>query len=131
MIRARITAGLAGYVALAVIGGSTLALAEETSGGMPSAEQTAIKKLMGDNFAGLQRILISLITSNYAMVPEQANVIHEHAVELDRGTAHSARSGSRNSHFGCRPPQGSPSRPLRRDGHDVRDVPQPLSANGG
>ena len=72
MIRARITAGLAGCVALAVMGGSTLAL----------AEQTPIKKLMGDNFAGLQRILISLITSNYAAVPEQANAIHEHAVEL-------------------------------------------------
>ena len=72
MIRARITAGLAGCVALAVMGGSTLAL----------AEQTPIKKLMGDNFAGLQRILISLITSNYATVPAQANAIHEHAVEL-------------------------------------------------
>lgn len=82
MIRARITAGVAGCVALAVIGGVTLALAEETPGGMPSAEKTPIKKLMGDNFAGLQRILISLITSNYAVVPEQANVIHEHAVEL-------------------------------------------------
>jgi hypothetical protein len=72
MIRARITAGLAGCVALAVMGVSTLAL----------AEQTPIKKLMGENFAGLQRILISLITSNYADVPEQANAIHEHAVEL-------------------------------------------------
>ncbi len=72
MIRARITAGLAGCVALAVMGSSTLAL----------AEQTPIKKLMGDNFAGLQRILTSLITSNYATVPEQANAIHEHAVEL-------------------------------------------------
>ena len=72
MIRARITAGLAGCVALAVMGGSTLAL----------AEQAPIKKLMGDNFAGLQRILISLITSNYAAVPAQANAIHEHAVEL-------------------------------------------------
>jgi hypothetical protein len=74
MIRARITAGLAGYVALAVMGGSSLALAEETP----------IKKLMGDNFAGLQRILVALITSNYAAVPEQANAIHEHAVELAR-----------------------------------------------
>ncbi len=72
MIRVRITAGLAGCVALLVMGGSTLAL----------AEQAPIKKLMGDNFAGLQRILISLITSNYAAVPEQANAIHEHAVEL-------------------------------------------------
>ncbi len=72
MIRARITAGLAGCVALAVMGSSTLAL----------AEQSPIKKLMGDNFAGLQRILISLITANYAAVPEQANAIHEHAVQL-------------------------------------------------
>jgi hypothetical protein len=72
MIRARITAGLAGCVALAVIGGSTLA----------NAEQTPIKKLMGDNFAGLQRILVALITSNYAVVPGQADAIHEHAVEL-------------------------------------------------
>jgi cytochrome c556 len=72
MIRARITAGLAGCVALAVMGGSTLAL----------AEPTPIKKLMGDNFAGLQRILISLITSDYAAVPAQANAIHQHAVEL-------------------------------------------------
>ncbi len=72
MIRVRITAGLAGCVALLVMGASTLAV----------AEQTPIKELMGDNFAGLQRILISLITSNYAAVPKQANAIHEHAVEL-------------------------------------------------
>jgi len=72
MIRVRITAGLAGCVALLVMGASTLAL----------AEQAPIKKLMGENFAGLQRILISLITANYAAVPEQANAIHEHAVEL-------------------------------------------------
>ena len=72
MIRARITAGLAGCIALAVMGSSTLAL----------AEQASIKKLMGENFSGLQRILIALITSNYAAVPEHANAIHEHAVEL-------------------------------------------------
>jgi hypothetical protein len=51
---------------------STLALAEETP----------IKKLMGDNFSGLQTILVSLITSNYAAVPGKANAIHLHAVEL-------------------------------------------------
>jgi cytochrome c556 len=54
------------------MGVSTLAL----------AEPTPIKKLMGGNFAGLQTILISLITSNYAAVPAQANAIHEHAVAL-------------------------------------------------
>ncbi len=74
MIRTRIAAGLAGCVALAVMGVSTFALAEDTP----------IKELMGENFAGLQTILISLITSDYAAVPAQANAIHEHAVELAR-----------------------------------------------
>jgi hypothetical protein len=46
------------------------------------AEGTPIKKLMGDNFSGLQTILVSLITSKYEMVPAQANAIHEHASEL-------------------------------------------------
>jgi hypothetical protein len=46
------------------------------------AEDTPIKELMGENFAGLQTILVSLITSNYAAVPKQANAIHEHAVAL-------------------------------------------------
>jgi cytochrome c556 len=74
MIRARIAAGLAGCVALAVMGVSTFALAKETP----------IKKLMGENFVGLQTILISLITSNYDAVPTQADAIHEHAAELTR-----------------------------------------------
>jgi hypothetical protein len=71
MIRARI-AGLAACVALMGLGVPTLSL----------AEQTPIKKLMGDNFSGLQTILVSLITSNYAAVPEKANAIHLHAQEL-------------------------------------------------
>jgi len=81
MNRARISAGLAGRIALVavvaavaalVLGGSTLA----------TAEKTTIKGLMGQNFAGLQTILISLITANYREVPNQANAIHEHASEL-------------------------------------------------
>jgi cytochrome c556 len=72
MVRARIAAGFAGCVALAVIGVSTFALAKDKP----------IKELMGDNFAGLQTILIALITSDYAAVPKQANAIHEHAIEL-------------------------------------------------
>jgi hypothetical protein len=63
------------------MGGSTLALAEQTEQ-TEQIEPTAIKKLMGGNFAGLQSILIALITSNYTVVPQQANAIHEHAVEL-------------------------------------------------
>ena len=72
MIRARIAAGLAGCVALSVMGVSTFALAKDKP----------IKELMGENFAGLQTILIALITSDYAAVPIHANAIHEHAVEL-------------------------------------------------
>jgi hypothetical protein len=72
MIRVRIAAGLAACVALVGMSVSTLALAEEKP----------IKKLMGDNFSGLQTILVSLITSNYAAVPRQADAIHNHAVEL-------------------------------------------------
>jgi len=72
MIRARIAAGFAGCVTLAVVGVSTFALAKDKP----------IKELMGENFTGLQTILVSLITSNYAAVPAHANAIHEHAVEL-------------------------------------------------
>ena len=72
MIRVRIATGIAACVALVGMSVSTLALAEETQ----------IKKLMGDNFNGLQTILVSLITSNYAAVPRQADAIHNHAVEL-------------------------------------------------
>ena len=72
MIRVRIATGIAVCVALVGMGVSTLALAEEKP----------IKKLMGENFSGLQTILVSLITSNYAAVPGQADAIHNHAVEL-------------------------------------------------
>lgn len=72
MNRARIWAGFAGCIAFVMMVASPLALAEETS----------IKKLMGQNFNGLQTILISLINSNYAQIPMQANAIHEHATEL-------------------------------------------------
>jgi hypothetical protein len=74
MTRARIVVALAGCIALALMGASTFAMAQDTP----------IKKLMGDNFVGLQTILISLITSNYAAVPEQADAIHRHAIELTR-----------------------------------------------
>ncbi len=80
MIRARNASRFAACVAVALMGVSTFALAEDTP----------IKKLMGENFAGLQTILISLITSDYAAVPAQANAIHEHAVEL----SHMAPEGS-------------------------------------
>jgi len=74
MIRGRIAAGLAACITLVAVGTGVSSLAR--------AEQTPIKQLMGDNFSGLQTILVSLITSNYAAVPAKANAIHEHAVDL-------------------------------------------------
>lgn len=41
-----------------------------------------LKKLMGENFAGLQTILISLITANYESVPAQVKLIEDHATQL-------------------------------------------------
>ncbi len=103
MVRSRITAGLAGGVATVVMGTATFACAEEeptekspmageplvVAANIASAAEESdeappmpIKQLMGENFAGLQQILIALITSSYAVVPEQANVIHEHALDL-------------------------------------------------
>ena len=45
---------------------------------------------MGDNFAGLQVILIALINANYEAVPEQADVIHGHATALTRDVPEAA-----------------------------------------
>lgn len=47
-----------------------------------TAAQTPIKKLMGENFGGLQTILYALISANYSAVPAQAEAIHQHALEL-------------------------------------------------
>lgn len=71
MIRARIRM-LALTVAVCVcVGAPRLAAAEPT-----------IKQLMGENFSGLQSILYALISANYAAVPSQADVIREHASDL-------------------------------------------------
>jgi hypothetical protein len=70
-----------GSVAAAALGLSSLA----------AAQQGSLKQLMGENFGGLQTILIALITSNYAAVPEQAKVIHEHAAELTHAVPDSAK----------------------------------------
>ena len=53
-------------------------------GATPSAhaKDQDMKQLMAENFAGLQTILVALINSNYAAVPEQVKVIQEHATQL-------------------------------------------------
>jgi hypothetical protein len=72
MRRGRIAAVVFGVVASAALCGSGFAVAKEAS----------LKELMGENFAGLQNILFALITSNYAAVPGQVDVIRDHAEQL-------------------------------------------------
>ena len=72
MKRARIAAALVGIVVAGLSGAAALAEPKEQS----------LKQLMGENFAGLQQILVSLITSNYAGVAAPVKVIHDHATAL-------------------------------------------------
>lgn len=57
-----------------------------------AAAETSIKKIMGENFGGLQAILYSLISANYAAVPEQADIIRQHAMELQQMIPASAKA---------------------------------------
>jgi len=72
--------GFAGVFAI-VITASQIAVAE-----MP------IKKLMGENFGGLQTILVSLISAQYGAIPDQAEIIREHANELTHMVPESAEA---------------------------------------
>jgi cytochrome c556 len=82
MKRARIAAAA---VVLAVAGLSGAA-------GVAGAKEQTLKQLMGENFAGLQQILISLITSNYTGVPAQLKLIHDHATALTQMVPANAQS---------------------------------------
>jgi cytochrome c556 len=82
MLRGRVAAAFAACVGLAMLGTSSLAVAKDP----------ALQKLMGENFAGLQTILVALINSNYAAVPGQAAVIQEHAAQLTQAVPESVRS---------------------------------------
>jgi len=81
MRRGRIAAAALGVLATTALCESGLALAKEAT----------LKELMGENFAGLQNILFALITSNYAAVPGQVGVIHEHAEQLTNRIPDSAK----------------------------------------
>jgi cytochrome c556 len=76
MIRARISSFALAAATLAALGAPLTAAAQTP------AAKTPIKKLMGENFGGLQTILYGLISANYAAVPGQADVIAEHAADL-------------------------------------------------
>ena len=81
MLRGRIAATFAACVGLAMLGTSSLAVAKDP----------VLQKLMGENFAGLQAVLVALINSNYAAVPDQAEVILEHAARLTQSVPESAK----------------------------------------
>jgi hypothetical protein len=63
-------------------GGSTAA---------PASGQT-LKQIMGDNFAGLQVILIGLIKADYSQLPTQLKVIEKHAEDLTHNVPASAEA---------------------------------------
>ena len=81
MKRARIATLFLGGIAAATLGAS----------GLTVAKQATIKEIMGENFAGLQTILIALVTANYETVPAHANLIREHAVHLTRTVPDNAK----------------------------------------
>jgi cytochrome c556 len=67
------------------IAAATLGLVVAGLGGtaaVAGAKEQTLKQRMGENFAGLQQILVSLITSNYSAVPAQVKIIREHAGAL-------------------------------------------------
>jgi len=76
MKRARIAAAALGLFVAGLGGAASVAGAKE------QAKEQTLKELMGENFAGLQTILISLITSNYSAVPSQVKLIRDHATAL-------------------------------------------------
>ncbi len=82
MKRARIAALFLGGIAATTLGAS----------GVTVAQQATIKEMMGENFAGLQTILIALVTSNYETVPAHVDLIREHAVQLTRTVPDNAKA---------------------------------------
>jgi len=76
-------------VQIAVVAG--LLVAGLLVAGSGTAAEPTIKQLMGDNFAGLQRILVALINSDYTDIPAQADVIREHAMQLTKSVPSSAK----------------------------------------
>jgi len=71
MKRVRIAAALVGAIAVGL---------GAAAGAEP--KQQSLKQLMGENFAGLQQILIALVNSNYAGVAAPVKLIHDHATAL-------------------------------------------------
>jgi hypothetical protein len=56
------------------------------------ATDPKLKEMMGENYAGLQRILLALIQAKYADVPDQVKLIHDHATQLTQMVPDSAKT---------------------------------------
>ena len=82
MKRARIAALILGGIAATTLGASSLGVAKPAT----------IKEMMGENFAGLQTLLIALVTSNYEAVPARVDLIREHAVHLTHAVPDNAKA---------------------------------------
>lgn len=74
---------------IAVVGLGALLAATWAAGPVAAKDQT-LREMMGENFAGLQVILNSLITANYATIPPQVKRIEEHAEALTHNVPKSA-----------------------------------------
>jgi cytochrome c556 len=57
----------------------------------PAGSQT-LKQMMGDNFAGLQVILVGLIKADYSQLPPQLKLIEKHAEDLTHNVPKSAEA---------------------------------------
>jgi len=79
-----------GRIAAVVLGG--IAAAVLCAAGAAVAKEASLKRLMGDNFIGLQNILVGLITSSYGGVPDQVEIIYDHATELTKSVPDSAKA---------------------------------------
>ena len=78
-----------GRIAAVVLGG--MAAAVLCAAGAAVAKEASLKRLMGDNFIGLQNILVGLITSSYGGIPSQVEIIYDHATELTKAVPASAK----------------------------------------
>ena len=86
MIRISLRAVAMASAAGILLSASQLAVADTAAAEVP------IKQLMGENFGGLQTILYGLISANYTAVPDQADIIREHAADLTAMVPDSAQS---------------------------------------
>ena len=78
-----------GQFATVLVG--SIAAALLCAAGFAGAQETPIKQRMGENFAGMQIILSSLMTTRYAAAPDQVAIIADHASYLLHAVPDSVR----------------------------------------